>query len=78
MWEDIEAQTFVGPAQEEQPSMWKTFDGWIVDIFSLINKERLQNVPVLYYMDKDGIMNVAPGYATSGKAKCSVWRILLS
>eukprot|EP00957_Ditylum_brightwellii_P076799 5837928-Ditylum_brightwellii.AAC.1 len=32
-------------------------------------KERLQNVPVLYDEDMGGIMNVAPGYATSGKAK---------
>eukprot|EP00957_Ditylum_brightwellii_P136963 10444795-Ditylum_brightwellii.AAC.1 len=47
----------------------KTFDGWNVDIFGLINKERLYNVPVLCDKDKVGIMNVAPGYATLGKAK---------
>eukprot|EP00957_Ditylum_brightwellii_P025326 1916327-Ditylum_brightwellii.AAC.1 len=47
----------------------KTFDGWIMDNFGLTNKERLQNVLVLYDKDKDGIINVAPGYATWGKAK---------
>eukprot|EP00957_Ditylum_brightwellii_P085924 6536806-Ditylum_brightwellii.AAC.1 len=33
------------------------------------SKERLQNVPVVYDKDKDGILNVATGYVTSGKAK---------
>eukprot|EP00957_Ditylum_brightwellii_P025281 1913095-Ditylum_brightwellii.AAC.2 len=33
------------------------------------SRERLHNVPVMYDKDKDGILNVAPGYITLGKAK---------